>query len=294
MPVSALASLDTSRYIALLRESLPETADIFMRDAAGTLVSKQTGGEPAINEHCEDNCAACPLRTMRLDRSLQVGRDADATCYSKMIFTPSDEIAGSLSVVVPASPEVGTPLSTAQVERMLDSVVTCIERELRLTIELDAMAQELAGRYEELNLVYENSDEDSITESDTDVHNRLVEDYVDYLGVDLVALVFPSQSRIFIASGRDDPITDPYGIIRDVADKYLPHAEGGNNLLLLNDFNDSAARELGLDVPYKIIATPVQNNRGEIEGILICLNHLYRADFYNSDKNLLSVMARKV
>ena len=294
MPVSALASLDSSRYIALLRESLPETADIFMRDAAGTLVSKQTGGEPAINEYCEDNCAACPLSTMRMDRSLQVGRDADATCYSMMIFTPSDEIAGSLSVVVPAGPAIGTPLSTAQVERMLDSVVTCIERELRLTIELDAMAQELAGRYEELNLVYENTDEGTVTESDTEVHNRLVEDYVDYLGVDLVALVFPSQGRIFIASGRDDPITDPYGIIREVADKYLPHAEEGNNLLLLNDFNDSAARELGLDVPYKIIATPVQNNRGEIEGILICLNHLYRADFYNSDKNLLSVMARKV
>jgi diguanylate cyclase (GGDEF)-like protein len=211
-----------------------------------------------------------------------------------MIFTPADDIAGSLSVVVPAGPTAGTPLTTALVERLLGSIITCIERELRLTIELDAMALELAGRYEELNLVYENAADEAVTASDCDIHSRLVEDYVDYLGVDLVALVFTSQGRIFFSAGKEDPITDPYSIIREVAEKYLPQAVQGNSMLLINDFNDRSAVELGLNIPYKVIATPVKNNRGEVEGILVCLNHLHRADFYNSDKNLLSVMARKV
>jgi diguanylate cyclase (GGDEF)-like protein len=293
MPVSALASLDYSRYVTLLREVLPRSADIFIRDAIGTLISSNTGGEAAAGGDCGEKCSGCPLSAKRVDRSLQIGRDADYTCYSMMIFNPADELAGSLSVVVPAGPTVATLLSTEQVERVLNSTVTCIEKELRLTIELDAMAQELASRYEELNLVYENTEEEAVTASDSEVFNRLVEDYVDYLGVDLVALVFTSQNRTFIAAGGQDPVTDPYGVIREVIEKYLPAAQEGNSLLLMNDFNDRSARELGLEVPYKVIATPVQNNRGEVEGILVSLNHLYRADFYNSDKNLLSVMAKK-
>ena len=294
MSVNALASVDFIRYFTLLREGLPETADIFIRDPGGKVVSGSTCGESAAHGRCGESCADCPLFGWRTDRSLQVGRDTDATCYARTIFSPGDEAIGSLAVVLPVGVALGAPVTTAQVERLLESVVTCIEKELRLTIELDAMAEELAGRYEELNLVYDNSEEEAVSASDEQIHNRLVEDYVEYLGVDLVSLVFPSQERVFFAVGREDPIRDPYAVIREISDKYLPLAQSGDALLLVNDFTDKSARDLGLDIPYKVIATPVHNTRGEVEGILLCLNHLYRADFYNSDKNLLTVMAKRV
>lgn len=294
MSVSPLASMDYSRYFVLLREGLPVPAVFLVRDIVGNTLAESTGEGAAAADACGSACLNCPKTTAPGDRTLQVGQGADSICYSAPIYSNADEFTGTLSVVIMSELTSVAGLSVCQIERLLGSIVNLVEKELRLTVELDAMARELAGRYEELNLVYENNEDSVGSDADCETHNRLVADYVDYLGVDMVAIVFPGQDKIFCATGDDDPIEEPYELVRQVTDKCLPIAMQGDGFLLINDFNDKAALELGFDLPYKVAATPVQNNRGEVEGILICVNHLYRADFYNSDKNLLSVMAKKV
>ena len=294
MSVSPLASMDYSRYFVLLREGLPVPAVFLVRDIVGNTLAESTGEGTAAADACGSACLNCPKTTAPVDRTLQVGQGADRICYSAPIYSSADEFTGTLSVVITSELASVAGLSVCQIERLLGSIVNLIEKELRLTVELDAMARELAGRYEELNLVYENSKDEADSDVDSETHNRLVADYVDYLGVDMVAIVFPGENKIFCATGKEDPIDEPYEMVRLVAEKYLPVAMEGDGFLLINDFNDRSALKLGLDIPYKVAATPVLNNRGEVEGMLICVNHLYRADFYNSDKNLLAVMAKKV
>jgi hypothetical protein len=45
--------------------------------------------------------------------------------------------------------------------------------------ELDAMAQELAGRYEELNLIYEANDEESLVGHEGETLTQLISNYVE-------------------------------------------------------------------------------------------------------------------
>ena len=293
MPLNTLDSLDFSRFFTLCREGVPDVAVCYVRDSTGAVVARDSGdGCDRTDSLCSlcDDFAVFPVG---LDRSMRVGRKDGRVCYSMAIFTSGEEFVGSLSVALESDASSETNVSDAQVERLLGAVVLCIEKELRLTTELEAMTQELVGRYEELNLVFENSDEDLTASHDSDIHKKLVEDYVEYLGVDKVALVFPSQGRIFGASGRDDPIADSYDVVRQIAESYMPLARKTRKCLLVNNFSDPMRRELDLGIPYKILACPVLNSRGGVEGLLMCLNHLYRTDFYNSDKNLLSVMARK-
>ena len=42
------------------------------------------------------------------------------------------------------------------------------------------------------------------------------------------------------------------------------------------------------------MASPVASTQNSVVGILVCLNHMSKPDFFNSDKNLLTVMSRKV
>jgi diguanylate cyclase (GGDEF)-like protein len=294
MPDSALATLDYERYFLLLREGLPEAADCCVSDITGSVIVLDAGNgflHVAVGGKFGKTDAVIPATGARI---MHTGESGGNRVFSMAIVTPADEYAGSLSVVVPTEIATAAAGLDESVQRLMSSVVSCIEREYRLTIELDAMAQELAGRYEELNLIYDSQDEDACEDFDCDTHNKLVEDYVDYLGVDLVALVFPGQERLFVATNKEDPIQDPYEVIRIISDEYLPVTRENGKCLLVNDFNDEVYRDLALEVPYKIIASPVHNSRGDVEGLLICLNHLYRADFYNSDKNLLTVMAKKV
>ena len=76
------------------------------------------------------------------------------------------------------------------IDDFLISICAVIARECELSIELDAMAMELADRYEELNLVYETNDDVSHFEQENDALSHLVKNCLDYLNVDMVALLF--------------------------------------------------------------------------------------------------------
>ncbi|MDX1697972.1 MAG: hypothetical protein R3308_06760, partial [Thiohalobacterales bacterium] len=186
MSVSALASVDYSRYFTLLRDGLPVPAVFLVRDVVGNVIAESSGAGAGQAEARCNACVSCPQSDLPADRTLLVGQDARNICYTLPLYSTADEFTGTLSAVISAELASTPGLSASQVEHLLASVVTVVEQELRLTVELDSMARELAGRYEELNLVYDNNENDSHKGLETETHNRLVEDYVEYLGVDLV------------------------------------------------------------------------------------------------------------
>ena len=70
-----------------------------------------------------------------------------------------DVVGAFAAVTVPADPDHATVDSSAGsqdalVIQALDTAVSLIEKPVHLEAELDAMATELTGRYEELNLIY--------------------------------------------------------------------------------------------------------------------------------------------
>jgi len=293
MPAGPLSQIDFGNYFALLRQLLPRGLDLYVCDCAGLVLDGDTDNAAQISRTRFSVDAAGIHAVPATGRRLVVERnDGSITCLME-IRTPADRCAGWLIGTGDPGDELPADGLDAAVNAAFACIVGCVEKEYRLTVELDTMARELAGRYDELNLVYDVEESASIEQENVAL-TSLVESYVEYLDVDMVALFYPDRRRTLYAAGPRDPVLHPDELFEVLAGKFLPYAITQPDCLLINELYDQRREELSLDIPYKLLSCPVVNARGEIEGVLVCLNHIYRPDFFNSDRNLLKVMGRKI
>lgn len=293
MSEDPLSEIGFDGYFSLLRQVIPRRLDFYICSLTGEVLAADMANATPV-PHTRIKTATASRHTAPESRSrLVVDKTDGSAVYLMDIRTPADLIAGLLVAVEAAGCECRDDDGDADVASAFSAIADCIEREYRLTAELNTMAQELTGRYEELNLVYDAVDSTSIEQEGITL-KQLVESYVAYLDVDMVALIYPDKKRVLFANSEHDPIPEPYELIRHLSSEFLPIAMAQGQCLLINDIIDPRRDEFSLDVPYKILTCPVINTRGGVDGALICLNHTYRLDFFNSDRNLLKVMARKV
>jgi diguanylate cyclase (GGDEF)-like protein len=196
-------------------------------------------------------------------------------------------------VVNQASPDAADTEIDATTADALHAVTACMEKEYELTTELNAMARELAGRYEELNLVYATKDDISQFEHEADALNHLVQNCVDYLDVGMVILISSGRKQLFCATSRQDPISEAYVVAQQFAGELASWVEASEQSIVINDPGDPRRANLCPDAPFKVLACPVLDAAGDVVAVLIGANHMQRADFFNSDRNLLEAMARK-
>ena len=293
MPDSKLKAISFEKYLTLLRDAAPDSVDLYACDTAGCLIAAAEGNASVIPEE-----KAVIERELLSKTHCTTGEVVRISDDSNLFLIPvcsvQDEPFAYLAAVVNDSGEPCSKNAHELLNHALPAVASCIEKEFRLTEELDAMARELADRYEELNLVYETTDD--ITDFGSEGHTltNLLEKYIEHLNVDMIALAFPKQDRIYSAAIDNASIGDAYGIINKLLHSYAARAGNHGMFLLINDFTDPQRDEYNLHVPCKLMACPVLNVRGAVNGLLVCMNHIHHQDFFNSDKNLLQVISKKV
>lgn len=173
------------------------------------------------------------------------------------------------------------------------SVIRCLINELMLTSELNSMTSELTERYEELNLVYHTEDQVNYFREGADALTQLVDNCNGYLGVGLTALVLKSKKIEIVRSALPRNLEDAQIILSRLQNELYDWVETNKETVVINDVADELGINLLRGVPYKVLCTPVLDGGNEVAGILVILNDHSRLDFTNSDRNLLSVMARK-
>ena len=293
MPDSTVNTISFEKYLTLLRDAAPDTVDLYACDVTGSIIASDDR-----NAHSVSTVSNIIARKLLSEHNYKPGVASLAPGERKHLLMPVcntlDEPFAYLIAILNKETESREQFTDNLINRSLPAVASCIEKEYKLTAELDDMAHDLAGRYEELNLIYETTDEITNNESEESTLTNLIEKYVEHLGVDMMALAFPRQERVFSVANSTDPIPGASNIINNLAHTYDTEAGNDGKLLLINDFTDQQRDKYHLQVPCKIMASPVPNSRGGIDGILICINHIQRPDFYNSDKNLLHVISKKV
>jgi diguanylate cyclase (GGDEF)-like protein len=205
-----------------------------------------------------------------------------------------DQMIGALLVMIEGHADNHCTDTLRDTEESLSAICECMVRECELGVELDAMAKELAERYEELNLVYETNDEVSQFEQEDDALRHLVANCLDYLDVDMVALLFEERERIFHECGEELEQSEGHQLIPQLYSELYDRLQDGQTCLVINDVTDSQRSQFVNDLPYKILCCPVINNTGTLLAMLVCIRKLSRTDFYNSDRNLLKAMSKKI
>lgn len=186
------------------------------------------------------------------------------------------------------------PLAYAAVTRQaLTDVAANISRECAMLEELDAMAEELAKRYEELNMVYATEDKTKDYGQGRAMLQQLVKNYTQFRDIEMTVLLLPNMNIRIVEQGTLAPPADAGNLFDLLQNEVLPALIAGMDPLVINSQQDADATGLRFNLRNKLIVQPIIENESRVTGLLAAINGPLETDFSNSDRNLLEVMARK-
>ncbi|MCU7935391.1 MAG: EAL domain-containing protein [Candidatus Thiodiazotropha sp. (ex Dulcina madagascariensis)] len=206
----------------------------------------------------------------------------------------------TIALLMAATEYSQTPLALSMND-VLNAISKSIRNEIELQAalaasesELNAMADELTERYEELNLVYEadNSTLQSLQSQESLRH--LVNSCTEFLNVGMTALIIPDKNITIYDFNDDDPTQTTANLIDNLRSDCYYGLQTHKQTIVINSIQDSVKYKVFCEIPQKLIITPVQTGEEEVIGMLIIINNNWKADFSNSDRNLLRVMSKKV
>lgn len=289
MNASALTELDFTRYARILHAALPGAAGWAVWDGAGRLVWADTTA--STPEPMPAGVAGLPDgEPVWLPDSAAPG--VGLWCVNLGEHALLGHVGG-LGVYVAADRALA-PDSAAPPNQTIATLAACLRREFDLVDELNTMAGELANRYEELNLVYHTGDQVNDTGQGRQVLQELVLNCAEAMNVDLTLLLLPDSGISLTGNGPRASRLDADLVLDYLECSLLPWMSTKAESVAINHKDDAARLDSALAPPCRLLASPILDDSGRAIGLLASANPPQSAEFHNSDRNLLEVMARKV
>ncbi len=178
----------------------------------------------------------------------------------------------------------------------LKDIAQIIEHDYSRDQALQGMSAELAARYEELNLLYgmDGNVKDHEQQSETEILHGIVDNCSEYMNVDLVAMIVPEDDLCMVKSRHDIPLNTLDRIVNKFKGQLYSILRSTHETLVVNRNETVDWMDPKLNIPYKLIATPILKATGQLYGILVVANHESRIDFTNSDRKLNEVIAADI
>ncbi len=220
--------------------------------------------------------------------------DDKSTSLYLSIDTKQQELPGWAAVVVTLFDQDDTPIHIDHLAEALEDLASGVADELRHRTDLEMMTEELGARYEELHLVYSVDQHARSKEgSNQDIFQSLLHSTSEHLNVDVVAYVRPSKDVCQYATSLSQEIHNLDLVLVEMRGDLYRFVQACGNSIVLNANDDPRRSYIFTDMPYKVIACPVQVD-GRTDSMVILLNHQHKPDFTNSDRKLAEVLANQL
>ncbi len=168
-----------------------------------------------------------------------------------------------------------------------------IRKNLEKEQELNAIADELTHRYEELNLIYSSDDQVQNLSHGRELLQQIIANATNYLNVDLATIILPDKN-VVLQAAREVDSPQSYKLILDALHKDIyMQLQLHKQSLVINSSQDAMNFSLFIELPYKMVVSPMFNADNKVIGLVAIVNELKHIDFTNSDRNLLEVLANK-
>ena len=218
--------------------------------------------------------------------------DATTLLYFPLVSATGHAI-GWLALTMARNAADQAPSELDRLAELLEDIAGGIRDEHRLVFELDAMAQELSERYEELHLVYELDKHTRKFEQGRETYQNLVQTCAQQTNVDLVAFLRPSDNLTVSYANLSKPIHNLDLVLVEMRGDLYRFIHSARETAVINDKADPRRAYIFTDMPYKLLAAPVF--RGDIVvAVLVLVNHDYKADFTNSDRKIAEMTANQL
>ena len=295
MSDSALKFIDFEKYFFLLHRLIPASAGFAFCDISGELLATECDTGTLKSGDKINLKAFKPVNNSNFSRNTYLSvADAGRPLARVDICDRSDQAIASLLMITSNEVIEQDGKEHATIEEILHAISSCVAKELELSVELNAMAKELTDRYEELNLVYDTNNDIADFERESDAYNQLLQNCVEHLDLGAAILIFPEMETINCVAPKHNPIQTPLFLMEQFSNELFMTIVESQKSIIINDPHDPVRSTLNMEIPYKLMAAPVIDGKGSVAGMIVCLNHMHKTDYFNSDKNLLQVMSRKV
>lgn len=168
-----------------------------------------------------------------------------------------------------------------------------IKKNLEKEQELNAIADELTHRYEELNLIYSSDDNVKNISHGRELLQQIVINASNFLEVDLVAILLPEKNVTLHYSKQSHSSNNFQHILNTLRKEVFMQLKVHKNSMVINRFEDAMSTNIFIEMPYKVVISPMLNSENKVIGLMAIVNENNRIDFTNSDRNLLEVLANK-
>lgn len=178
-----------------------------------------------------------------------------------------------------------------QAKRLLH-ISKCLSEDCKQAETIMLMADELAIRYKELNLLYGISDFESFNndhEDEEESLKRIAQNGIDYLDVDYVAIYVPDQGFFFHLLGNQVIDINEVFLEQVIRQQIYGYCSNSSEILVSN--GGKGWTYANLNIPYKLIAAPILKVNSKVLGLIVLINSLDKVNFSNSDRKLTEVLA---
>jgi len=296
---NSIASLNYDKYHSLAKKILSDHFELVVCDSMGKAVWQSPDLPDAELESILAKFKTALVENdKRRSQSEPIERGASKEIYYRFMRDRGGRNYGAVIVAVENTIGVGSEWLPADslghsVNDLIEILVDFIDEEYQLCDELNSMASELSQRYDEINLVYHTSDQVSNFSEGRDLLQGLIKSCVDYLNVDMAALLLPGKSVTIDHWGDNWSTAESHAVLEMIGDCFYPRVVETGDSFVVNDLNDSLWKKTGADFYCKLVCCPVMLEH-TVAGVMVIAGQYDRNDFTNADKHLLEVMARKV
>ncbi len=216
----------------------------------------------------------------------------DTLLFSHTLSNHIQEAVGTIFLLIRFENGVDADALEEKMAETIKAIAAILSEGHRLNSELDALADELATRYEELNLVYESVDQADDFAAIEQTLKQLVKNCTIAMDASYSALILLDRKVCLSHASDIHAIDNKDSLDKQLNRLYALTMKTGQSLVI-NDDNDPAWDTLGIKLPYKLLSYPVSDKFGGTLGVIASLKEKSAEDFVNSDRNLLMVMANK-
>lgn len=289
-----LELIDASKYFNLVKTLAPSVVAMAVCDSEGIPVWKSTDTQDINIEASmalDHPNAEAPEREKGSVRCRAV--DDSKTLYEVPLITRSGNCIGRLMVLFGGVADSPTALSSTSLKEAIATLAVCLCDDYVLNAELNAMAEELAARYEELNLVYDTDREvDELSQLENTLR-ELIRNCTELFDVLAAALVLPEKGITLLNSDFSRPFPHIHSTIELLKNNFYEELRANRTSIVINDPTLHSQFKEYPEFPYKLIVAPLLQRRDSVSGFIVVFRRIEMQEFSNSDRSLLEVLANK-
>lgn len=281
-----LKELSLDRYAKLLRSAAGTDCPVAFCDTAGKPQwSSDRPGEsriaPAIRDLNELDCVFTNGPVQQIDFGME-------SLLSVAVRGEDGEPVGWLATL--ADREIPDDRLEA-ISEALPELAACIATEYRLSQEANGLANELSGRYEELNLLYSLEGHVRAFEEGAAGAQALLQNLAERIEVDLAAFVLSTHEQPIHAVKPLKPIPNLDLVLTAIRGDLYRFVCTGGNAVVLNAPDDPRRPYLFTNMPHRVLACPVLEFG--TRAMLVLVRFDDQPEFTNGDRNLAKVIANQ-